>query len=234
MNLEESDKTAIFVSEKIVYDLIISGGKLMICNLSEIKCRVMKPMLLLIVALMSSLNLFGQSPVEYFNVGNPIRFDGTKYYLAWSVRPNENYYLQEYLPKGESLEHYDQMFTVSVLFWDRTPFDAVQAKVVELEQRKETDPVTNYMVAENDGEYILEFIVSDSTPDSHELNTVEVNMHHYRQMTINGRKAIVLEFYSRRAYGDDIISFIQSIPDKRNGWYEGMSKLKLNPKFRVE
>ena len=53
-------------------------------------------------------------------------------------------------------------------------------------------------------------------------------------MKINGRIANVLNFYSCRAYGDDIMPFIQSIPEKRNAWYEGMSNLKLNPKFIKE
>ena len=85
------------------------------------------------------------------------------------------------------------------------------------------------MVAENNGDYILEFLVSDSS--NGKMNTVEVDVHYYRQMTINGKKASVLCFYSGRAYGDDILPFIQSIPEKRNAWYEGMSSLKLNPKF---
>ena len=121
------------------------------------------------------------------------------------------------------------MFTISVIFWDKSPEEAVQAKIDELEIRKKTDPVTNYMVAENNGEYILEFIVSDS--DSGALSTVEADVHYYRQMKINGRKASVLCFYSTRAYGDDIKPFIQSIPEKRASWYEEMSKLKINPRF---
>lgn len=189
----------------------------------------MKAILSLIISLISCLGVFAQSATEYFNVGNPIKYCGTKFSLVWSANPQENYFVQEYLPQGETLEHYNQMFTVSVIFWDRTPLEAVQAKVAELEQRKKSDPITNYMVAENDGEYILEFIVSDSNNGN--MNTVEVNVHHYKQMTINGRNASVLEFYSSRAYGDDIKKFIKSIPDKRNSWYEGMSKLKLNPKF---
>lgn len=121
------------------------------------------------------------------------------------------------------------MFTVSVIFWDRTPLEAVNAKIAELEQRKKSDPITNYLVAENNGEYILEFIVSDG--DNGNINTVEVDVHYYKQMTINGRNASVLSFYSCRAYGDDIKPFIQSISEKRNAWYEGMSKLKINPEF---
>ncbi len=191
----------------------------------------MKFVISLIISL-SCLSLSAQSATEYFNVGNPIKYCGTKYYFAWSAHPQANYYLQEYLPQGESFERYNQMFTVSVIFWDRTPLEAVQAKIAELEQRKQTDPITNYIAAENNGEYILEFIVSDS--NNGKMNTVEVNVHHYKQMTINGKTASVLSFYSSRAYGDDITAFIQSIPDKRNAWHEDMSNLKINPKFPQE
>ncbi len=189
----------------------------------------LEKVLFLLFALFGWLGAFGQSATEYFSVGNPIDYCGTDYYLVWSSHPQENYYLQEYLPKGESLDHYNQMFTVSVLFLDRTPLEAVTAKVAELEERKKTDPVTNYSVAKNGDEYILEFIVSDTKND--EIHTVEVDIHYYKQMTINGKKASVLSFYSGRAYEDDIIPFIKSIPEKRNAWYEGMTKLNPSPKF---
>lgn len=189
----------------------------------------MKAIVTLIFSLLCSLGLNAQTVTEYFNVGNPIKYCGTDFSLAWSAHPQDIYYIQEYLPKGESPEHYNQMFTVSVIFWDRTPLEAVKAKIAELEQRKKTDPITNYLVAENNGEYILELIVSDSNDGK--MNTVEVDVQYYKQMTINGRKASVLSFYSCRAYGDDIMPFIQSIPEKRNNWHEGMSNLKLNPEF---
>ncbi len=189
----------------------------------------MKVFLSFILSLFCLLSISAQTTKEFFNVGNPIDYCGKQYYLAWATNPVENYYLQEYLPKGESLEHFNQMFSVSVLFVEKSPSEAVKSKIEELEARKKTDPVVNYMVAENDGEYILEFIVSDC--DKGSLNTVEVNIHHYKQMTIDGRKASVLCFYSERAYGDDITSFIKSIPQKRISWYEAMSNLKINPKF---
>lgn len=190
----------------------------------------MKNLIYLILSFLFCFSVYAQETTEYFNVGNPIKYCDSQYYLVWSTNPIENYYyLQEYLPNGESLEHYNQMLSISVIFWDKSPEEAVQAKIDELEIRKKTDPVTNYIVAENNGEYILEFIVSDS--DSETFTTVEVNVHHYKQMTINERKAVVLCFYSARAYGDDIKPFIQSIPEKRVSWYEEMSKLKINPRF---
>ncbi|MBD5287112.1 MAG: hypothetical protein HDS27_06255 [Bacteroides sp.] len=189
----------------------------------------MKILLSLTISFLCCLSALAFDPVEYFNAGNPIKYCGTKYYLAWTANPVDNYYVQEYLPKGESLEHYNQMFSVSVTFCEELPLESVNAKIYELDQRKQTDPITNYTMAENNGDYILEFIVSDSPSGT--FSTVEVDVHYYRQMTINGRNAIVLCFYSSRAYGDDIKPFIMSIPGKRVSWYEEMSKLKINPTF---
>ena len=62
---------------------------------------------------------------------------------------------------------------------------------------------------------MLEFIVSDSS--NGKLNCVEVDIHYYRQLTIQGKKASVLCFYSARAYNDDILPF--------------MTKLNITPKF---
>ncbi len=191
----------------------------------------MKKFLSLLLSLISCLSMFAQSPTEYFNVGNPIKFCGTKYYLAWSANPQENYFIQEYLPKGETFEHFNQMFTVGIIFGFLTPSEAVQIKIDELERRKKTDPLIHYQVMENNDneERMLEFIVSEG--ENGEVSIVEVNVYHYKQMTINGRNAIVVGFYSGRAYDDDILKFIQSIPDKRNSWYQGLINLKLNPVF---
>ena len=170
-----------------------------------------------------------EKPVEYFSVGNPIKYCGDKYYFAWSSNPVDHYFVQEYLPEGETFDNYKRMFTVSVLMVNLNPVDAIKAKMAELDERKKNDPVTNYLVAENDGDYILEFLVSDSNGD--EMNCAELDIHYYSQKQIFGRKVSVLYFYSERAYGDDITPFIKSIPEKRAKLYEGMTKLDLMPKF---
>ncbi|MDE6485043.1 MAG: hypothetical protein K2L14_06600 [Duncaniella sp.] len=187
----------------------------------------MKQILSSIIALLSFICIqAAETPVEYFDCGNPIKFDNTDFYFAWSAHPNQLYYIQEYLPAGENFEHYTRMLSISVIMVDSSPIDAVKAKIAELDERKKTDPVTNYVVAEKDGEYILEFIVSDS--NNGEVNTVETDLHYYKSMMVNGKKASVLFFYSTRAYGDNITEFIQSIPEKRASWYKAMEDLHLN------
>lgn len=186
----------------------------------------MKAILSFFLALMSSIAVSAQSVTEYFSVGDPITFCGTDFVLAWSAHPQEIYYVQEYLPQGDSFENYTKMLTVSIVFWDRTPEQAVNDKIAELEQRKQTDPVTNYIVCEKEGQYMLDFIVSDAKDNK--ISLVEQDLHLYKQVTINGRKACVLTFYSARAYGDDIYPFIQSIPANRPTLYEALLSLHRN------
>lgn len=173
---------------------------------------------------------------RYFDVGNPIKFGGDKYYFAWSSRPYDFYMLQEYLPKGQSFEDYTKMFTVSVMFTGDSPMtsaDAMKYKVAELEEIKKSDPVCNYIVSENDGEYIVDFIVSNSN-DKGELEFVEVDIHYYRDIVVKGMKATYLLFYSCRAYGDDIMPFLESIPSKREQWYKDITELDILPEFKFK
>lgn len=171
---------------------------------------------------------------QYFDVGNPITFGNDKFYLAWSSRPYDFYMLQEYLPQGESFETYSQMFTASVMFYGNAPFNstkAVEYKIAELEEIKKTDDVCNYTVLENNGEYLLDFIVS-KTGDDGQLEFVEVDIHYYRDIVVNGTNANYLLFYSIRAYGDDIMPFLESIPSRREQWYHDLTTLNLTPSFQ--
>lgn len=196
----------------------------------------MKKLLLSLILLLAiSVSMKSETVTQYFDAGNPVTYCGEKFYFAWSSRPYDFYILQEYLPKGENFETYTQMFTISVIFYGDSPFNsakAIEMKIDELKERKKTDKVCNWLIAENNGEYILDFIVSDS--NNGEMNCVEADIHYYRDIEIEGRKASVLLFYSRRAYGDDILPFIESIPSMRDKWYEGMTELKLIPKFNFK
>lgn len=173
---------------------------------------------------------------RYFDVGNPIKFGGEDYYFAWSSRPYDFYMLQEYLPEGETFENYSQMFTVSVMFVGDAPMKAdkaVEFKIAELEEVKKTDKMCNYLAYENNGDYLLDFIVSKSD-DKRKLEFVEVDIHYYRDIVINGIKAVYLLFYSCRAYGDNIKPFLKSLPDKRDKLYEDITTLSIMPEFKFK
>jgi hypothetical protein len=63
----------------------------------------------LIIALFASLTLAGQSTenvTNYLATSNKMVFDSTSFQLVKSYHPQENYYKQEYLAQGVTLERF--------------------------------------------------------------------------------------------------------------------------------
>lgn len=183
----------------------------------------------LIVLVSAIMPLTAEDYRELFSVGNPIDYCGEKFYFAYSVTPRYGYYLQEYLPEGQSFDDFKQMFSVAIIFGNETPEAFVANKIAELEERKKTDPVINYIAMQKDDNHVLDFIVSQG--DGEKVNVVEENVYCYRQVTIGGRQAVMLCFLSDRAYGDDILPFIKDIPNHWVERFEGMAKLRLSPEM---
>lgn len=174
----------------------------------------MKKLLLFTICALLARELCAQEPAVYFNVGNSIRFGGEKFRLGWSAHPDDTFYIQEYFPRGERPESYRQMYTVSLHFCDRTPAEAVAAKIAELDARHESgDKLCRYQVFGNGDERMLDFLVSAEKDGS--LSIVEWDLHRYRQVEIDGRPALLLLFYSHRAYGDDILPFLERLSKMR-------------------
>ena len=174
----------------------------------------MKRISLTLIALISCLTIFSQETIDYLNVGKTVAFGKQKFNLAWTSHPTDYYYIQEWLPEGEIFDNYSQMFTVSLhLSEELTPSIAVQNKAAELDERGKNDKICRYNIFENEDEYIIDFLVSEKENDN--LKIVEHDVHHYKQVTINGKKALQLTFISERSYGDDIMPFITELIERR-------------------
>ena len=168
--------------------------------------------------------------VDYLNVGKTLKFQGKTFELKWCSHPMEAYYIQEYLPDGYTFDDYEQMLTVTLAFSEElTAQDAVEAKVQELEKRKKSD-CAYYYVYEKGGEYVIDFLVSDGSDGK--LNCIEVDIHHYKPVTVNGKKAVQLNFYTHRAYGDDVQPFIESFEDRIDDWINELTQMKIVCKMK--
>ncbi len=180
----------------------------------------------LLLALISVMAFSQDNVVDYLHVGKTLMFQDKKFELKWCQHPVEAFYLQEWLPNGETFDNYEQMLSVSLSFSESLGVQFfVDAKVRELEERKKSDKCCNYLVYENKGEYIIDFLVSDGVDG--ELNLVELDIHHYKPVLVNGKKAIQLNHYTRRAYGDDIIPFLESLKDKKTDWISELTQMKI-------
>ena len=145
-----------------------------------------------------------------------LNFQGVEYQLGWSAH-NSVQCIQEYFPKGEKPETFKKMFTINVFVADGvTPELAAQAKCIELDNRKKKDNCCHYKKFENkkSGEYIIDFLVSDGEQGK-EPTVVEFNLYRYKSIKVNGKNALQLIFYSRRAYNSDVYNLLSKLSDIR-------------------
>lgn len=135
---------------------------------------------------------------DYLNLPGPIIFQDQTFSLAWSSRPSDGYAKHEYVPQGQKLETFSDMFLVEAVTGAITPGQAAKQQIEALEARKSGDPLLNYELLENraTGEIILDFLVSDMKGDT------RVEWNAYRYVTLDGG-GVGLFAISRRAYGED-------------------------------
>lgn len=161
---------------------------------------------------------FGQTtkPTEYLGVAGQILFDKTSYNLAWTSHPLDNYYKQEYLAKGETIEKFKKLVLLEIITGKTKLKDVVAKKIAELKKMKASNPIVNYETFEKDGEVMLDFLVSANTPDGKYLSIVERNVYRYKSVVDkNGQKGVLLFGVSERAYGDDIDKFFPKLKAHR-------------------
>src|SRR5262245_43366063 len=73
----------------------------------------------------------GDPSSDFLSVPGPIRLIDRDYFLAWSSHPSDTYYKQEYLPKGQSPEHYTDMILVELALGDINMQEVAMAKAKE-------------------------------------------------------------------------------------------------------
>ncbi len=106
---------------------------------------------------------WSEDAVDRLSVPGPIIFNAVSYRLSWSSHPSPYYYKQEYLPAGQTSEHFERMLLVEAIARGADVNGVVSAQVDRLNRRKTTDPTVNFAIVKNpkNGEVILDFILSD-------------------------------------------------------------------------
>lgn len=110
----------------------------------------MKNLLLLSCIILQSFTTGINDPIDRIGVKGPLTFDKTAFNLAWSSNLNKGYYIQEYLPKGEKVESFNQILSIQLLEADISINNVASQKLRELNERKKTDPICNYQVIGTD------------------------------------------------------------------------------------
>ena len=180
---------------------------------------------------------FGQGTppvINYFRTPDVLTFDSVNYKLVWSSHPAGFYYKHEYLPERENIDHFFNMVLIEFLKGDFTAKDLAANKIKELQLRKTTDALCNYAVikSSNGNEYVLDFILSESGEGK--LKTVEWNCYRYKEYTDkSGHKGVILFGVSNRAYDDDSLQFLKTLPQRRPKTRNNVIKFEI-PAIEVE
>ncbi|MBL3550150.1 hypothetical protein [Chryseobacterium sp. KMC2] len=189
------------------------------------KCKI-----LALFFLISLFSLKAQSTGkvnDYLNIPGPIKLDQKTYNLVWSSHPNENYFKQEYLNSNEDLKKYTRLVMIDFIKGDYALKDIIDQKVSELQELKKTNPVVNYQVLENNGEYILDFIISENSKDGKEILIAERNIYRYKLITENNNKGILLFAVSERGYKENMNVFFNNLKNNSSKLIEIVGNYKL-------
>ncbi|WP_268847018.1 hypothetical protein [Flavobacterium aestivum] len=184
--------------------------------------------------LLITISTIKSQTIERIGLKGPINFNKTEFNLAWSEKPNDNYYIQEYLPKNETVEKFNELITVNLFVLDVSVENAIHQKVSELTKRKETDKVCNFSVINSpDGEEsILDCLLSSNKND--ELDIVEFIIYRYKQIELdNHKKALLVYSYSKRSYGNKITKFLQNLATERENLLNVMISTKI-PETKIK
>lgn len=165
---------------------------------------------------------------DYLGVPGPVRFEDKSYALAWSAQPAPHYIKQEYVAEGETLERYENMVLIEAVRGELGVMDAVRAQVETLNQRKESDPLVNMGLVQNEatGEALLDFVVSSK--DEAGEYSVEWNAYRYAPLKAGEESGVLLFAISRRAYGNDNVrSFLEGLKNQRSGQVQALASAPL-------
>jgi hypothetical protein len=172
-----------------------------------------------LLTLLSISLSFGQTTKikEYLSVPGPITLGNVTYNLVWTSHPTDEYYKQEYIPKGDNVEKFKKMVMVEVLTGNTTAKELATRKMKELKEMKASNPIINYESFEKDGEILLDFLISENAPDGKRINILERNVYRYKTIvTHKGQKCLLLLAASERAYGSDATKFLQGLKARKS------------------
>ncbi len=153
---------------------------------------------------------------NFLHIPAPISFLDKSYNLSWSSHPSAAYYKHEYITATDNPDRYAQMIMIEALVGDAKPFDLMSAKIAELKKMKETNPLVNYEMFQKNGEYILDFLVSDNAANG-DINIIERNVYRYKAgEDKSGKKYVLLFGVSERAYGDKSQEFLLNLKKNKS------------------
>ena len=101
---------------------------------------------------------------DLLSVPGPIEFNGTEFLLAWSKESSKTLMRQQYMPRDERIEDFNQILDFSFFTKEIDMELAVRQKVESIQKREEKDRFAKVNVTESpDGkEFVVDYFISES------------------------------------------------------------------------
>lgn len=167
-----------------------------------------------------------EAVIDVLSVPGPIEFNDTEFLLAWSKQPSKTLFRQQFLPRDEKIEDYNQLLDFSFFNKEIEIELAVRQKVESIQKREEKDKFAKVNVTESpDGkEYIVDYFISEE-PEKGD-SYIEYNVYRFKQFDSGTQKSFLILFYSTRMYGD-LKSAAKALSKKRDQLLTNMIEYKI-------
>ncbi|SDI10393.1 hypothetical protein SAMN05421542_0077 [Chryseobacterium jejuense] len=170
---------------------------------------------------------------EYLGIPGPINIGQKVYNLAWSSHPNDVYFKQEYIEPKENINKYNSMVLIDFVKGEFKLKEVIDHKITELEEMKKNNPIVNYQVLEKDGEYILDFLISENSKDGKEILIAERNVYRYKIVTNSKNNGLLLFAISQRGYKENMDQFFKNLKTNSSQLIEAVGNYKI-PEIKIK
>ncbi|UBB90405.1 hypothetical protein J4771_03355 [Candidatus Kaistella beijingensis] len=180
--------------------------------------------------LIGSLTFVKAQETDLLSIPNPVEYDGTEFFLARAKQRSKTLFQQQYIPKDEQLENFNQIIDFSFFNKEIEMELAVRQKVESVQSRKD-DKFAKVNVTESpDGtEYIVDFYISE-VPEKGD-SFIEYDIYRFKKFDNGTQKSFLMLNYAKRIYGD-LKSAAKLLAKQRDQLMTGMIEYKI-PEIKV-
>ena len=183
-----------------------------------------------LLVLIGSLTFVKAQETDLLSIPNPVEYDGTEFFLARAKQRSKTLFQQQYIPKDEQLEHFNQIIDFSFFNKEIDMDLAVRQKVESVQSRKD-DKFAKVNVTESpDGtEYIVDFYISEAPEKGDSF--IEYDIYRFKKFDNGTQKSFLMLNYAKRIYGD-LKSAAKLLAKQRDQLMTGMIEYKI-PEIKV-
>lgn len=168
---------------------------------------------------------------DLISISGPIELNNTEFFLAWSKQPSKTLFRQQFLPRDEEIENFNQLLDFSFFNKEIEMELAVRQKVESIQKREENDKFAKVNITESpDGkEYVVDYFISES-PEKGD-SYIEYNIYRFKQFEKGDQKSFLILSYVNRVYGD-LKSAAKALAKQRDQLLTMMIEYKI-PEIKV-